>query len=281
MKTRLKTVAVILVILALSFVHIQCEQPSTALPQTCLRLAKFQGDGQFGRANTPLTNSLIARVRDQSGQPRAGVPVTWTVTEGDGDVVAVNNETSVSGDAEAVFILGRNATQKVECRITQPLADCNPDSAVVTFTASPLIFSIQTPTASVLEVNGRSCNNESSFVSFTIPMTTNLPLQNYYVEVEMKGTTSAGVPIDFTTKAGFVAADLVRIGVCAFFGTSSWFDQRFTVKLYQKDSQGGKVGQPLFTSNQSSAVRLNRPAGAFRRSAENTIVVDVPPVSGL
>lgn len=264
-------------LLLVLLLHTQCEPPSTALPQTCLRVEKLRGDRQFGQTDEVLGTSLIARVRDQSGQPRAGVPVTWTATGG-GEVVAVNDRTSVSGDAEAIYALGAGNEQKVVCRIAQPFGNCSPDSSSVEFTATRLSLAAQTPTVSVQAVNASGCGTQ---VLYSIPVVvTNLFLKDYYIEVEQSGTGSNGQQINYTNQASGLTDNAVQLTVCVTFGPASWIETSSRIKLYGVDAQGRKAGPALIVSNQTARVRLNRPAGAARRSSERGAEAQKPSVSG-
>ena len=55
---------------------------------------------------TEFDNVLIVEVRDGEGQPFAGVPVTFTVTSGDGTLSATSIVTNLNGRAESQLTLG-------------------------------------------------------------------------------------------------------------------------------------------------------------------------------
>ena len=54
----------------------------------------------------PLKDPVVLRLIDDDGEPRAGVPVTWLVTEGGGAVEPVAAETDADGMVSALWTLG-------------------------------------------------------------------------------------------------------------------------------------------------------------------------------
>ena len=56
---------------------------ATLPPPTPTNLSIMSGDNQKGLTGEPLTNPFIVQVHDQYGNPMAGVPVTFTVSETD------------------------------------------------------------------------------------------------------------------------------------------------------------------------------------------------------
>jgi aqualysin 1 len=76
-------------------------------------------DGQSAPAGTTLPKNLIVRVVDASGNPVAGVPLSWSVTSGGGSLTDAENISHVKGFATATWTLGPNpGTQTV--RVTAP-----------------------------------------------------------------------------------------------------------------------------------------------------------------
>ena len=65
------------------------------------------GDGQTGLVDTPLADSLSARVVDQFGNGVSGVSVTWDVTAG-GGVIAAGTSSGGGGDVRGEWTLGPN-----------------------------------------------------------------------------------------------------------------------------------------------------------------------------
>ncbi len=84
-------------------------------------LVKVSGDNQQGMSNAPLSNPLVVELRDQYGSvlPLQGVPVTFTITAGDGRLngrfTVENIMTDANGRAQISLTLGPNAgTNTVE-----------------------------------------------------------------------------------------------------------------------------------------------------------------------
>lgn len=67
------------------------------------------GNGQQAIVNRALATPLTVRVTDGTGNPIAGVPLTWQVTSGGGTLSAVSAETNLSGVGFADLQLGRFA----------------------------------------------------------------------------------------------------------------------------------------------------------------------------
>ncbi len=85
-------------------------------------LVKISGDGQEGSPGATLENPLVVEVRDQHGNPIAGAPVTFAVTEGDGRIggrfTIENRETDDDGRVISLLTLGTGlGTTTVEARL--------------------------------------------------------------------------------------------------------------------------------------------------------------------
>ena len=87
------------------FFELICEN----CPQT---LVKVSGDNQQGLTNAPLNNSFVVELRDQNGNVLVGVPVTFTVTAGNGKLsgkfTVENAITDANGRAQSTLTLGPN-----------------------------------------------------------------------------------------------------------------------------------------------------------------------------
>ena len=72
-------------------------------------LSKIEGDNQHGLPNTPLPVPFVVEVRDPNdGSPHGGLPVTFTVTTGDGILNVTRDTTDYSGRVETTLTLGPN-----------------------------------------------------------------------------------------------------------------------------------------------------------------------------
>ena len=72
-------------------------------------VSKISGDNQHGLPNTELPVPFVVQVRDlNDGSVRHGVPVTFTVTAGDGTLNIEQTETDYSGRARSWLTLGPN-----------------------------------------------------------------------------------------------------------------------------------------------------------------------------
>lgn len=97
-----------------------------AVPRT---LTKVSGDLQHGTVGTRLADSLVVSVRDQTGSPLPGAPVTFTLTDGQGTLSSTSDTTDAEGLASITLTLGGEpGASAVEVAV----ADLEP----VTFTAT-------------------------------------------------------------------------------------------------------------------------------------------------
>lgn len=82
---------------------------ATAVSSQPDKLLKVSGDGQSGTVGTVLKDSLVVRVVDGQGNPKAGVPVAFSVTSGGGSVSPTQIATNALGFAKAAWTLGSAA----------------------------------------------------------------------------------------------------------------------------------------------------------------------------
>ena len=75
-------------------------------PPVPTALAIISGDNQTGLTGEPLTNPFVVEVRDQYGDPMAGVTVTFAVSESDGALSVGTATTDANGRAESTLTLG-------------------------------------------------------------------------------------------------------------------------------------------------------------------------------
>jgi hypothetical protein len=75
-------------------------------PDSISTIAKASGDNQSGAPNALLPDPLVVLVRDDNNNPLPNVPVSFTVTSGNGSVTPANAITNGSGQASATMRLG-------------------------------------------------------------------------------------------------------------------------------------------------------------------------------
>lgn len=132
-----------------------------SLPKT---IAIAAGDDQEGAAGETLPTPLTVRVLDRSGEPSEGIPVTFSVTSGEGSVSPANGVTDARGRVSAEWTLGQSGEQRVDARVHPDYAKVMSQSAV-TFSAvaqeqntedppvSPGKVTIAVPADTVLEID--------------------------------------------------------------------------------------------------------------------------------
>lgn len=123
-------------------------------------IAELDGNNQQGLAASTLPAPLRAVVTDASGQPVAGVTVSWSVTAGGGTLSAESSSSDASGVAATTLTLG-------------PVAGVQTVSAAASGLAgSPVSF---TETAIV------TATGDSISVAATIPIPANYGMHDTYV----------------------------------------------------------------------------------------------------
>src|SRR4051812_23655116 len=80
--------------------------PTGSPPGTPAELVIVGGTPQTGVVDSALAEALTVRVKDQSGNPVAGITVTWSITAGAGTITPPSDTTDVSGTSQAQLTLG-------------------------------------------------------------------------------------------------------------------------------------------------------------------------------
>ncbi len=93
--------------------------------RTPTRLLKISGDAQQAVTNTELPLPYVVEVQDQYYQVFTEVPVTFTITDGDGKLSTTKTKTDTKGKAQTLLTLGEtDGTTTVQAtvpNITQPI----------------------------------------------------------------------------------------------------------------------------------------------------------------
>lgn len=87
---------------------------AASLPST---VTAESGSGQSVLPGTAYPDSLVARVTDLFGAPKAGVTVTWTVLAGGGSVAPPTSLTDVNGRARVRWTAGTGGVQQVRASV--------------------------------------------------------------------------------------------------------------------------------------------------------------------
>ncbi len=117
------------------------------------RLLLRSGSGQSAKVGTRLPAPLVARVIDSGGQGVAGVPVSWTVTHGNGSLSQSRAVTNSSGDASVNWTLGPIAGLQ---RVSAEAAGLQAIGFTATAQASTANTIRVTPSSLNLQVGGDS-----------------------------------------------------------------------------------------------------------------------------
>lgn len=90
-----------------AFLSLSCGSKGTTNPPPNPDvISKFAGDSQVGSASAALASPLTVLVKDGSGNPAAGVSVSWMVTVGGGSLGAASSLTDANGQATMTRTLG-------------------------------------------------------------------------------------------------------------------------------------------------------------------------------
>ena len=102
---------------SLSYVSINTHIPAMQVngievqytPRTPTKLLKISGDAQQAIINSELPLPLVVQVKDQWSRPFAEVPVTFSITNGNGKLTNTTTKTDNTGNAKTQLTLGENA----------------------------------------------------------------------------------------------------------------------------------------------------------------------------
>lgn len=84
--------------------------PAGAEEGTILEIEIVSGDQQSAPAGTAVADLLVVQVTDRGEEPRADVPVSWTVAQGTGQLAIKRQRTDPQGLAAASLFLANGAT---------------------------------------------------------------------------------------------------------------------------------------------------------------------------
>ena len=82
-------------------------------------LLQISGDAQQGGVNSALPLPFVVQVLDQRRRRFAGVPVTFTITAGEGELSQTTVETDSNGEATAQLRMGGNPRHD-DCPCNRP-----------------------------------------------------------------------------------------------------------------------------------------------------------------
>ena len=188
---------------------------------TTSTITKVSGDNQGGTVGTQLSNPLVVQVNDSSGNPQAGITVTFAVTSGGGTVSPGSMTTGSNGQASTILTLG-----------TTP--GINTVSATVSGVGSVSF----TATANANSTGGQNA----------------ITLEN-----QQPGTTAWQITNPVTQSspeiAGYASAPSVNKGGSLDIKVSLAQTGQFTIDVYRLGYYGGKGGRLLVSSSVSGGTQ--------------------------
>lgn len=137
-----------------------CSDSTQPPDRQATTIAELDGNSQQGLAASTLSAPLRVEVKDASGQPVAGVTVSWSVSAGGGSVMPASSTSDGSGVAATTFTLGPVAGVQTVTAAASGLA------------GSPVSF---TETA-IMTVSGDSIS-----VAAAVPIPANYGMHDTYV----------------------------------------------------------------------------------------------------
>ena len=154
--------------------------PEAALPGEAAAAFAVSGSGQEGMAGDTLPQWLVLRVEDEDGRPVPGVPVQFSVLDGEGSVTPSSATTDELGLAGARLLALSPGVHR-----TQAAVEGRPDVAAIFSTTV-----LQRPPARVSAVSPTDVADDAA---------SSVPLE---VRVEDdRGSPVAGVSVQFTTRS--------------------------------------------------------------------------------
>lgn len=156
------------------------------------QIAKSAGDGQTATVGTLLAQPIVALVRDQYGNPKAGVTVNWAAGAGSGSTAVASSVTDAAGLASTGWTIGTTAGT----------GNQSATATAAGLTGSPLTFTASaTPgPATTLAIAGG--DNQSGTVGAALPT----PLAVLVTDTYGNGVGGVSVSWAAATGGGSMAA---------------------------------------------------------------------------
>jgi uncharacterized protein (TIGR03437 family) len=154
-----------------------------------------QGNNQSANAGQTLPAALVAEVLDASGQPLAGIPVTWSVTPSNAaNLFNRLDATDVNGRVSTNVSLSGNASGAIQVRV----AVTSDTSRNATFTITAI------PPVSITRFEIVSGNNQSAAVNTAFG-------QPLVVQVASTAGGVANIPVQFSVGSGSVSLSATNV----------------------------------------------------------------------
>jgi len=109
--------------------------------QTPAAIEKVSGDAQTTSPGSTLAAPLVVRVKDSRGNGIVGLPVTFTVSQGEGSVSTVSATTGADGTAATTFTTGTDAGSPQEVLVTAAATTLSASFSAI-LPADPASFNI-------------------------------------------------------------------------------------------------------------------------------------------
>ncbi|MBW4603181.1 MAG: DUF4082 domain-containing protein [Calothrix sp. FI2-JRJ7] len=178
-------------------------------------LTKVSGDNQSGTAGSALSNPLVVKVTDSSGNPTAGITINFAVASGGGSVSPTSAVTGTNGQASTVLTLGATVGT----------------TNTVSATASGI--------------------GSLTFTATANPGTTNA----IYLENQKPGSTGWQIPQSPQSDiAGYAAATSVDKGGSLPIKVSLAQPGNYTIDVYRLGYYGGQGGRLILSSGQLNGI---------------------------
>jgi 5-hydroxyisourate hydrolase-like protein (transthyretin family) len=128
--------------------------------QVTASITKVGGDNQQGAIKTALPNPLVVQVKDTAGNPLAGVPVNFAISNGGGSVSPATAVTDANGRASTVLTLGQVAGVTNAIATASNIGSVSFSATAQPRTTNPIYLENQKPGTTDWQITNQATNNE-------------------------------------------------------------------------------------------------------------------------
>ncbi len=168
-------------------------------------LVRARGDGQIGTVGQPLSNPLVVRVDDQSGNPMSGIAVSFRVMQGGGTVGPATANTGSDGEASTTWTVGTTVGAQQA-------------TASVSGIANSVTFSATATAGAPANVSANAGDGQQALTGTAVPVSPSVLVQDAF------GNAVAGVQVTFAVLAGGgdLTNPVVNTGATGVATVGSW-----------------------------------------------------------
>jgi len=244
---------------------------ATATAGAARQIAVSAGNNQSATVNTTVGTAPAVIVRDQFGNPKAGIGVTFAVTAGGGSVSGGSQTTNASGIATVTsWTLGTAAgTSNNTLQATS-----------AGLTGSPVAFTASATAGAATQMALNAGNGQSATVNTTVAIAPSVIVRDQF------SNPVAGVSVTFTLTGGGgsispASPAIVITGPGGIAQVTSWTMGTSPGANTLQATSGGLAGSPVAfsaTATAGGATQIAVNAGSGQSATVNTAVTTAPSV---